>query len=219
MKDASPETIAHIASSLTTFTTCLKITRTDGIVLAFSALDQEFIFPPVTGLLHKVGYDPTAVVSTDQMNVDNMEWQGVVDHADITSEDIRAGKYDGAVWETYRVNWMDLTQTRVFIKSGTIGNVNLAYPNTFIAEGRSLDQALQVKIGMHYTAHCKWDLGDSRCKFNLAAPDIDVIPFWEPNHVYAVGDRVKPRRVTGLIYMVNEGGTSGATEPDWEAGS
>lgn len=216
MKTASAGLIDHIAQQYTTLTTCLKITRTDGAVFAFSALDQEFTFETV---LHKVGYDPTAVASAAQMNVDNMEWQGVVDHDDITSEDIIAGRYDGAAWETYRVNWADLTQGRIILKTGTIGNINLNYPNEFVAEGRSLMQALQVKIGMHYTPHCKWDLGDGRCRFNLEAPDIDVIPFWQPNHIYALGDRVRPRHTTGFIYVVNEAGTSGAVEPNWDAGS
>lgn len=216
MKDALPEMVDDIGSPLTTFTRCVKITRTDGVVLAFTELDQPFTFNDV---LHKPGYDPTAVVSTDQMNVDNLEWHGVVDHEDITSADIRAGIYDDAKFEKYRVNWNDLTHGRVILKTGTIGNVHLNYPNEFIAEGRSLDQALQVKIGMHFTPGCKWDLGDARCKFNLTAPVIANIPFWEPNHVYALGDRVRPRRTTGFFYVVNQAGTSGATEPNWEAGT
>lgn len=218
MKDASGALIAHIGRQMTTLTTCVKITRTDNVVLAFTALDQPFTFE---GVVHQPGYDPSAVASSDAMNVDNMEWQGVIDHDDITSADIRAGKYDDAQWQIYRVNWADLTQGKIVLKTGTIGNVSLSYPNTFVAEGRSLVQALQVKVGMHYTPHCKWDLGDGRCKFQLVG-DIGVvalastsIPVWQPNHAYALNDLVSPTVPNGFTYVCVDPGTSAATEPDW----
>lgn len=220
MKTASAALQTHIAGALTTLTTCLKITRTDDVVLAFTALDQPFTFEDV---LHKPGYDPTAIVSADQLNVDNVEWAGVVDHEDLTSEDIRAGKYDDATWEQYRVNWADLTQGKIILKTGTIGNVNLNYPNEFIAEGRSLTQALQVKLGRHYTPHCKWDLGDGRCQFQLVGEIGEAgqagvtIAVWQANHAYVVGDLVSPTVPNGWTYRCIDPGTSGATEPDWDA--
>lgn len=215
MKSASTALATHLAQQETTLTTCLKLTRTDGKRLTFTSLDQPFEFD---GDLYRTGYDPTAVVSTDQLNVDNLEWQGVVDHEELTSADIRAGLYDGATFEIFRVNWTDLTQGKLTLKTGTIGNIHLEHPDAGVAEGRSLAQALQVKIGMHYTAHCKWDLGDSRCKFNLQAPAVDDLQFWEPNQAYAVGDKVKPRHSNGFFFVVNQAGVSGDIEPDWEAG-
>jgi uncharacterized phage protein (TIGR02218 family) len=54
------------------------------------------------------------------------------------------------------------------LKRGTIGQVELK-DTIFKAELRGLTQALSQQIGELYTPSCRADLGDSRCKIDLAA--------------------------------------------------
>ncbi len=54
------------------------------------------------------------------------------------------------------------------MKRGTIGQVELK-DTIFKAELRGLTQALSQQIGELYTPNCRADLGDARCKIDLAA--------------------------------------------------
>ena len=211
----------HLAGRLTTICYCVVITREDGVVLRFTSLDRDLVFDSQT---YKVGYDPTAIANTDQFNVDNLEFAGAIDHDDITSGDIRAGLYDHATFEIFLCNWADTSMGKVTLKTGWLGNISINFPGGFEAEGRSLMQALQVKYGKHFTAPCKWDLGEVfidrlagqiGCQVDMGFHEEFEAEEWQPTTSYSLGDIVKSTTSPVRFLRAVQAGTSGASEPDW----
>jgi uncharacterized phage protein (TIGR02218 family) len=158
---------AHYSSGAHTLADCVKITRQDGQVFAFTGHDRPIELSGVT-------YEPTSVIAPSavdtraELNVDNLEVMGLLDSAGITAEEIEAGLWDGADVVLYRCNWAAPTDGAEIIRTGTIGQVNRSGA-TFVAEIRGLMQGLQVNIGREITPLCDATLGDARCGVNLPA--------------------------------------------------
>lgn len=154
---------------MTTWTTCLKITRTDGVNVCLTELDHELV---IDGLTYKTasGYTPTTYSSSDGLAVDNADVEGLLATAGIDREDIRAGLYDLADIELFLWDWSAGSLVKLIAK-GNWGECQL-YQGRFVAEFRSLSQQLQQTVGRIYTVACDAELGDGRCKVNLAALEV-----------------------------------------------
>jgi len=169
---------AHIAQSVTTLATLWKLTRLDGIILTLTDHDQDLTFDGEVYLAQD-GYAATQVLSRDNMNVDNLETQGLLygnntllDDSRISKEDLKDGKYDGAAVEIRVVNWQDTSPTSgaLILKTGNIGEVKIQSANTYETEIRGLTQKLTQQVGEIYGAQCRANLFDERCT-NAAAGD------------------------------------------------
>jgi uncharacterized phage protein (TIGR02218 family) len=157
----------HLAQEVTTLATCWKVTRRDGVVLGFTDHDVTLTLQNVP-YKAQTGMTPTAVSSSLGLAVDNLDVEGLLSDASITQEDILAGKYDDAAIEVFLVNYKDLAAGKIQLTSGWLGQVTLK-GQQFVAELRGLSEKLQQTIGEVYTPTCRANLGDSRCKKNLAA--------------------------------------------------
>jgi len=91
----------------------------------------------------------------------------------ITAEDLLSGKYDFADVEIFLVNYMDLNAGKLVQKRGIIGEVTLK-KNMFYAEVRGISQFLSQTLCEKYVPHCRANLGDKRCKFDLQKPGFTV---------------------------------------------
>lgn len=165
MKLISSELKTHISSELTSMVTCWVLTRRDGVRLAFSTHDRELdfenlIFRPVNSFL------PSSVSSTNSLNVDNLEVSALLSSDGLSEKDIRAGLFDHAAISIFQVNWQDLTQGKLYIRSGWLGEFTLKDQN-FIVEIRGLTQKLQQVIGDVFSPECRADLGANNCHVNL----------------------------------------------------
>lgn len=167
MKTVSAQLLAHRAGGTTTLAWCWKVTRKDGQVFGFTSVDKNLIYD---GQLYMAatGFTPSAVEGQIDLAVPNLELVGLLDSESITVEDLLAGKWDGASVEIFEVNYADLTQGRMILQVGNIGNVT-AGSSGFKAEGRGLSQFLQQPVGEVYTPACAANLGDSRCGVSLTA--------------------------------------------------
>jgi uncharacterized phage protein (TIGR02218 family) len=167
MKTVSSALSQHIAGEVTTLATCWKLTRTDGVVMGFTDHDTDLL---VSGVTYKAatGYTRSAIQSSASFAVDNLDIEGVLDDAEITEGDLRAGLYDHAEVEIFLVNRADLTQGVMKLRKGRVGEVQLR-DNGYVAELRGLMQAFSRTIGELYSPDCRADLGDDRCKADLAA--------------------------------------------------
>jgi uncharacterized phage protein (TIGR02218 family) len=67
----------------------------------------------------------------------------------------------------FEVNYADLTQGRMVLPGGVIGQVECGALQ-YSAEARGLTQSLQQSVGRVYAAACDANLGDSRCTVDLA---------------------------------------------------
>lgn len=162
MRPITPNLNAHLQGEVTTLATCWKITRTDGVVKTFTDLDSDIVFASLT-YLSIAGFTPSSVETKDNFSVDNVEVQGMFQTGYITAPDLLAGKYDFAEVEIFIVNYMDISQGRMLLRRGRLGEVTMQ-KDTFIAELRGLAESLQQTIGELYQPSCRAILGDSECK-------------------------------------------------------
>jgi len=166
MRVISSQLKAHFAGGLTTLATCWKLTREDGVELGFTDHDEPINFAGVD-YDSIAGFTPTTVESKSNMSVDNLDVEGQTFPSKITEADLLAGLYNYAEIEIFLVNYEDLTQGKLIVKRGRLGEVTLN-KQMFRAEVRGLTQHLSQTIGEVYSPSCRAILGDARCKVNLA---------------------------------------------------
>lgn len=164
MKTLPPLFHAHLQSGSTTLCWCWCLTRHDGVKLGFTDHDRPLTFD---GTTFEAASGFTASEMKDQIGfgVDNVEVTGAVSSDRLAEEDLRAGIYDDAKVEIFRVNWEDVDQ-RVLMRTGSLGEVSRA-GQAFAAEVRGLSHYLQQPKGRLFQYACDADLGDSRCSVNL----------------------------------------------------
>tara|TARA_R110002072_G_scaffold25934_1_gene86428 strand:+ start:1884 stop:2726 length:843 start_codon:yes stop_codon:yes gene_type:complete len=165
MKQISLDLKTHLAGEVTTLVTCWRLTRRDGRRLAFTTHDQilridHVSFRPVNSFFS------TAVSSSNALNVDNLAVDMMLSSDGIDERDIRAGLYDHAAIEIFQVNWQDLSQGKLPIRKGWLGEFSLK-DDQFTVEIRGLSQKLQQTIGDVFSPDCRADLGGDRCHVNL----------------------------------------------------
>lgn len=165
MRTLEESLAAHIASGATTLALCWKVTRTDEVVLGFTDHDQTLSFDGTDYMALADGGEQPARLGAQ---VDTGEIVGVLTAAAITEADIAAGLYDGALVETWRVNWRDVAQ-RVLLRRATIGEV-VREDGQYRAELRSGQHVLNRVRGRIYSPLCDAVLGDGRCKVSATHP-------------------------------------------------
>ncbi len=221
MKDISAGLTSHIQDEVTSLTTCWKLKRTDGVILAATSLDVDVPFDlgpfdsnDTDGELTyaaATGYDRTALASTADFKIDNMEVQGLLTSTTVTKEDVRAELYDYAEVKIFQVNFRDLTQGPIKMQRGFLGQVNLKF-DLFVAELRGLLQLYAQEIGDIITPECKVDVFDSKCKVS------ELPPIREYGKAYVetnlndadVGDYVRPDVFNDRYFRCTVAGTSEA---------
>lgn len=166
MKTISAGLSEHLAGEVTTLATCWKLTLTNETVKGFTDHDKNLVIDKIE-YQAATGFLPTAIANTADLAVDNLDVEGMLDSASITEEDIMAGIYDFAEIEIFQVNYEDLSQGKLKLRKGWIGEVSIG-KNRFVAEVRGLAQKLSKTIGELYSPSCRAILGDSRCKVNMA---------------------------------------------------
>jgi uncharacterized phage protein (TIGR02218 family) len=167
MKSISASLATHLASETTSLCTLWKITRTDGQIFGFTDASSDITYSGTT-YLASTGHSPSAIKTTADMSVDNLEVVSVLDSSTLTEQDIVAGKWDYATVDLMMVNYSDLTAGHLKIRKGTIGQIKLGR-NQFAAELRGLAQALQQTMGVIITPACRANLGDTKCAVTLAS--------------------------------------------------
>jgi hypothetical protein len=228
VKAASAGLIAHLSQSATTLATCFKIKRRDGEILGFTDHDRPLTIDVGDGdgsITYEAssGYTRSAIQTSSEMRVDELEVEGALVSDSITTEDLRAGKYDKAEIRIFMVNWADLSQGIIKIRRGWFGEAR-ATESEFKAELRGLMQAYSQEIVELATPDCRADFGDTRCKMMIDPP------VWTANIVAIVrpardGEApsgspteyhtVKPSTQNGLYAICTTPGIAGGIEPTW----
>lgn len=167
MKNLSSGLASHIAGECTTLATCWKLTRKDTTVLGFTDHDKDIIYESVT-YKAATGFNPSSLTSNANLAVDVQDVEGMLSAGSITEEDIFAGKYDSAEVEVFMLNYENTSQGKLKFKKGWLGEVVL-HQQQFVAELRGLTQKMTQTIGQIYSPSCRAQLGDTRCKVNLAS--------------------------------------------------
>lgn len=167
MKSVSAALDAHLQEEVTTLACLWRIIRTDGAVFFFTDHDRDLEFEG-DRYAAAAGYSRSAIASDASFGIDNLDVEGVFDNNAITDADLKAGLFDHAEVRIFLINWADLSQGALRLRRGWFGEVVLGQAGVFRTELRGLTQALAQRIGELYSPECPADLGDSRCKVDLA---------------------------------------------------
>ncbi len=167
MKHINPALQQHLKQECLTLAQCWKITRRDGVILGFTNHDVPLTVDNI--IYHALsGFTPSAIASQSSLAVDNMDIEGILDHQSITENDVLAGIYDYAQIETFLVNYTDISQGIIQLRSGWLGEVHLN-KHQFLVEVRGLTQQLAHHIGELYSPICRANLGDNRCRVDVSS--------------------------------------------------
>lgn len=158
---------AHIQGEQTSLVMCWHLIRRDGLTLYNTEHDQPLV---IDGNTYKAetGFLRTNAAQSSDLAVDNMEAHGLLDTADITEDDLRAGLWDDARVRVFMVNWADLTMGKLWFPGDRIGRVTCTR-GQFNAELFGLTKAYDNQLGELYSASCRYTLGDARCTKDLTA--------------------------------------------------
>lgn len=159
---------AALAADLTQLALCWRIIRRDGIALGFTTHDRPLA---VAGLIYDSapGMAPSAVVSSDGLDVDTMDVAGALSASAITAADLGDGRYDGAAVRLFMVDWRDPDAGQQLLAEGSIGSVESGSgPDAaFTATLRGPTAILQTTRIESYSPECRAELGDWRCRVRL----------------------------------------------------
>ncbi len=143
---------------------CWKLVRADGVILAFTNHDQDIVRSD--GRYRAVpGFNPSAIKTTDGLDVDNFEISGALTHAVITDEDLWSGRYDGARLMVTLVDWQNPASAQ-HVTTVTLGEVEsdgIAFRTEAVGATALLERSVLETV----SPECRAQLGDKRCKVAL----------------------------------------------------
>ncbi|MBI5130283.1 MAG: DUF2163 domain-containing protein [Rhodopseudomonas palustris] len=156
---------AKLDSGVTTLAQCWIVRRRDGGVLGFTDHDRDLT---VAGVVCRAGtgFAASEAAQRFDLSVDGAEISGALADDLLSEADLAAGRYDAATVESWLVDWSE-PALHVLTARGTLGEVRRE-GQAFTAELRGLADRLSQESGRLYTANCGADLGDGRCRVDLA---------------------------------------------------
>ncbi len=161
---------ASLAGEATTLAICWRVARGDGVTLGFTTHDRAL---DIDGLSYASapGMVPSAISTGDGLEVDSMEVAGALSADAITAGDLGAGRYDGAQVRVFMVDWANLARGSLPLARGTLGEVTQALTGaggSFTAEMRGPMAAFDRTAVEVCSPECRAELGDARCRVDLA---------------------------------------------------
>jgi len=175
-----------IDAEVTTLAVLWRIARVDGVTLGFTTHDAPLV---VGGMTYDSapGMVPSAISTGDGLEVDTMEVAGALSASAITAADLAAGRYDGASVRVAMVDWRDPGGPVLPLARGTLGEVSQSASGaggSFTAELRGPTAAFDAAVVEVCSPECRAELGDARCRVDLA-----------PLTVTAAASEVEPGRI------------------------
>src|SRR4029077_4043879 len=156
----------RLDSGVTTLCRCWVIKRADGATQGFTEHDEDIALDAV--VCRAGGLTGSELTQKLGFAVDSSELSGALADDTLNESDLAAGRYDGAMVEIWLVDWSEPV-LRLLLAKGTLGVVRRE-GQAFTAEVRGLTERLTQESGRLYTATCSADLGDGRCRIDLANP-------------------------------------------------
>lgn len=174
---------------------CWKITRRDGTVLGFTALDETVSFGGVD-YLPCASLSSTAIQSSATLGeVGNQELIGIIRDDRVTAQDLAGGVYQGAEVEIWLYPWgsvdneLNLRVSKGYITTTQQGDVS--YKAEVLSDGQRLQQR---SLTVPFTPTCRWAFGSPEC-------GIDLGPLTESGSVTAIVARSSRLNATKRIFV------------------
>ncbi|MBA2932989.1 DUF2163 domain-containing protein [Sphingomonas sp. CGMCC 1.13654] len=158
--------VAWLDGALTTMALCWRLDRADGVSIGFTAHDRDLT---IGGVVYRAspGMVPSAIRQSDGFDVDTLDVEGALTHDAITADDLTTGRWDGAALTLFATDWTDPAETLI-IARGEIGDVSIR-DAAFTAELRGPTALLERPVVEQTSPDCRAQLGDRRCRVDLAA--------------------------------------------------
>lgn len=156
----------HLLSGETTLCRAWRVTLKDGAVMGFTEHDAPLVFQGIT-FEPASGFAASAAETASGLAATGAELRGGFSSEAIREEDLAAGRFDGARVELFLVNWQAADEQHLLLSVQEIGDVTRAGAG-FSAELRSIAHRLAQPEGRIYNRRCDADLGDARCRVDMA---------------------------------------------------
>jgi uncharacterized phage protein (TIGR02218 family) len=158
---------ASLSEGVTTLARCWRISRRDGVVIGLTEHDENLT---VDGTLFRAAGGVSSSENASQLGfaVSGAELSAALSDDALTEADLEAGRFDGAEVALLLADWSVPTNF-ILLRRAHIGEVRRE-DGRFIAELRSLADALNAVRGRLFTTDCDADLGDARCGIALTGP-------------------------------------------------
>ena len=166
MRDIPEAMAARIESGAATLCHVWRLSRRDGVELGFTDHDRDLT---VEGVVCRAASGWTAGAGESAVGpaAGSLVASGGLDDDVLTEADIRAGLYDGARVELWRVDW---TQPTLAVRVWTATLTRLRREGeAFVAEMEGPLAALERVVGRSYGRDCDALLGDERCRVDTTA--------------------------------------------------
>lgn len=163
--------VPWLDGTLTTMALCWRLDRADGVSIGFTAHDRDLT---IGGVVYRSspGMVPSAIRQSDGFDVDTLDVEGALTHDAITADDLAAGRWDGAALTLFAVDWAAPSDPLVMAR-GEIGDVSIRDSldggGAFTAELRGPTALLERPVVERTSPDCRAQLGDRRCRVDLAA--------------------------------------------------
>jgi uncharacterized phage protein (TIGR02218 family) len=155
------------AHPVTTLAFCWRIDRRDGVSLGFTSHDRDIVRD---GLVYRAspGMTPSAISLSDGFDVDTLDVSGALTGDAISDADLADGRWDGAALRLFAVDWADPAGADLYLARGTLGTVEVR-DRGFTAALSGPTAVLAEAVVEETSPTCRADLGDKRCRVNMAA--------------------------------------------------
>lgn len=166
MRTIPPGLAAALDGEAATLCTAWILSRTDGLRLGFTDHDRPLT---VEGVACEPASGWTAGAADAELGFapGQASAAGALSSDALTEADIAAGLYDGALVETWRVDW-SAPDAAMLLRRETVRRLVRTGPG-FTAELEGPLAALRKVVGRAYDRLCDAKLGDARCRVDLAA--------------------------------------------------
>lgn len=154
-------TLAYMGPCGTARCDLWKITRTDGVIFAFTSLDSDFLFGVTTYKHCSSLADSASSSSSDLGSVGNYQAVGILDDESITEADLYAGLFDDAYFEAWVVSWNGVDLAAPFrTAAGWLGKVDRGQSSWTADVDGPVARLQQTALIQFYTPGCRWKFGD-----------------------------------------------------------
>lgn len=152
---------------LTSLAFCWRLERRDGVALGFTSHDRDLWFGT---LVYRAapGMLPSAVSASSGLEASALDVTGALTSDSIRTEDLSAGRWDGAAVHLLLVDWERPEAQSVPLARGILGSVTVK-GNGFTAELRGPGAMLERPVVELTSPTCRAELGDKRCRVDMAA--------------------------------------------------
>ena len=155
----------YVNDNIYNIATCWKIETKNKSLIGITNHTSDLI---IDGVCYhsKASFTPNELKLASDLKLNSLTIEGMLSHDLISKDEIETGSYDNAKIDIFLVDYKnpDLLKTIVF--SGFFGKISFD-DNQYQVELYSLSDALSTKFGDIYSASCRAEFCDKKCKLNI----------------------------------------------------